>query len=293
MTDIIFTTIGQIFFLAMPFWLIGLGLLLSQRAGILQWGVEGTVLLVSGLMLPLAGQGLGVALSVAALVGIAMAIFYFFISNLLKGSNLMAGIIVLLIGFALQKILTPLSAINGPAPLAGTMLTGGFYYVAPYGIIILLLLVDYFLHHTRWGMIWRGMGSDPMVIKTLYPLRLLQLLATMVGGLLIGLGAGLLVMALHQGNALLLTGQQSIASFYTFGDGGFGWLSLLLVAVAGWSPRRLLLFSFCLAAIIAIPLPYIVIYTAILMVLIIYLRRHSLYRNAPHCWRAFFLENIP
>ena len=106
MTDIIFTTIGQIFFLAMPFWLIGLGLLLSQCAGILQWGVEGTVLLVSGLMLPLAGQGLGVALSVAALVGIAMAIFYFFISNLLKGSNLMAGIIVLLIGFALQKILT-------------------------------------------------------------------------------------------------------------------------------------------------------------------------------------------
>jgi simple sugar transport system permease protein len=233
-------TIASILSSATILALAGLGLLINEKAGLLNLGAEGMMLC-------------------AALAGFAM-VFYTgnntlgFISGMLAGA-LLASIYGFLVVFLnTQQTVTGLSLTifgSGLAAFLGSRFTGqqieipvsfsipflgdipflgmAIFSLHPmaYIAILLILVSIWFLYQTRTGLILRAVGESPETAYTLgYPVRGIRLLAVLTGGALCGL-AGAYLSIIHN-------------SFWVEGiTGGRGWIALALIPFSTWRPTRL------------------------------------------------------
>ena len=225
-----------------PVALAGLGLLLNERAGVLNLGAEGLMLMaaVTGFAVAFhtgndvaafaAGAGAGAA---AALVfgwlviwlntnqyatGLALSLF---------GAGLSAFVGVGLVGKKLED--RTLHELPGLAdiPFLGPML----FQQHPMAYVALLLTatVMAFLYRTRAGLVLRSIGESPESAHALgYPVRRIRLAAVVTGGALCGLaGAFLSVVYAPMWVEGLVAGR--------------GWIALALTTFATWRPARVLL----------------------------------------------------
>ncbi|MDI9313069.1 MAG: hypothetical protein QM529_00095 [Hydrotalea sp.] len=281
---------SNIIAMAMPLWLMGLGLLLCQRVGLLQWGVEGVILSTNAVVyyFLLHGDNIIFGLVVAMLLAMLLGGLYFLLSLIIKINWVLSGLAVFFIGLAIQRVIN--NAGNQPSASGSDDLPFALHYAAPYMVMILLLASGFFLQRMKWGMIIRGLGDEPQALQSLYPIKKIQLLVNMLGMALIGLGMGMSVMVHHSPSVM----GQAGGSGDVVSNSGLGWLLLVVVALSAWSPYRLLaVVGLLAAAAVCGNVAIGVLYGVVLLVFVFVLSRKDYFRaHAPKSWRRFFYPII-
>lgn len=222
--------------------LAALGLLINEKAGIVNLGAEGMMLCaaIAGFATVvhtgsdwlgfLAGMGAGALLAAAFGVlaiwmntnqyatGLALSLFG-------AGFSAFAGI-----AYVQEKLpQRPHFAVPllGDIPVLGTALFRQHPMV--YLSIALVAWLVWFLYRSRAGLVLRSVGESPESAHALgYPVRRIRLLAVIAGGALCGLSGAYLVIIY---TPLWVEGMTA----------GRGWIALALTTFATWRPARVLL----------------------------------------------------
>jgi general nucleoside transport system permease protein len=193
--------------LATPILLTALGEVFTERAGILNLGLEGIMLMgaLSGFLGAFLTNSLWFGLLISMLVGILFALLMGFMSVTAKVNQVVAGIGITILGGGLSTLLFRLSFglrsvppqittfKNIPIPLL-SQIPGLGEIVFNHNILVYLSLLlvpvtSLVLYHTRLGLAIRSVGENPdaadsrgiNVDRTRY-------IALMIGGALAGFG---------------------------------------------------------------------------------------------------------
>ncbi len=225
-----------------PVALAGLGLLLNERAGVLNLGAEGLMLMaaVTGFAVAFSTGSDVLAFAAGAAAGAAAAAVFGWLVIWLNTNQYATGLALSLFGAGLSAFVgvglvgkklddRGLHAVPGlsDVPFIGPML----FQQHPMSYVALGLTgaMVWFLYRTRAGLVLRSVGESPESAHALgYPVRRIRLAAVVVGGALCGLaGAFLSVVYAPMWVEGLVAGR--------------GWIALALTTFATWRPARVLL----------------------------------------------------
>lgn len=225
-----------------PLIIVALGLLVSEKSGVLNLGAEGMMAVgaVTGFAVtyhtgnPLLG-------SLAAMfAGALLSLIFAFLSITLLANQVATGLALAIFGVGLSafagkpyesETLTPVEPVRIPfisdIPLFGEALFNQQLIV--YISWALFLGVLWFLYKARKGLILRSVGESPTVAHAIgYSVVRYRYVAVLFGGAMAGLGGAFL----------------SIFHTPLWSEGmiaGRGWIALALVVFATWRPFRVLM----------------------------------------------------
>lgn len=239
---------------ATPILVAALGELVAEKAGVLNLGVEGMMLIGAVTAFAVAvNTGIPALGCLAAMLASAAASLVFAVLTLSLAANQVAT------GLALTIFGTGVSALAG-APYVGiTTATLGLVFPPAlaadpvlrlvfghsplvYLALILAVAVWLFLKHSRAGLILRAVGeSDAAAHSIGYPVLAVRYLAVMFGGAMAGLGGSYYSLVLTPMWAERLTA-------------GRGWIAVALVVFASWRPGRLVAGAYLFGAVITLEL---------------------------------------
>ena len=219
-----------------------LGLLINERAGIVNLGAEGMMLVAA-----IAGFATGVhtgsdvlAFAAGAAAGAAMAAAFGVLVIWLNTNQYATGLALSLFGagvsaflginYTQQKLGERMNfQIPGLAdiPLVGPALFRQHPMV--YLAVALTVAITWFLYRSRAGLVLRAVGESPESAHALgYPVRRIRFAAVLVGGALCGI-SGAYISVIY--TPLWVEGMVA----------GKGWIALALTTFATWRPARVLL----------------------------------------------------
>jgi ABC-type uncharacterized transport system permease subunit len=220
----------------------GLGLLVNERAGIVNLGAEGMMLVaaIAGFATAVHTGNDWVAFGAGAAAGAALAAIFGALVIWLNTNQYATGLALSLFGtgfsafagikYTQEKLgLRPHFEIPGLAdiPFVGPALFKQHPMV--YLAIALTFALAWFLYRSRAGLVLRAVGESPESAHALgYPVRRIRLLAVVVGGALCGV-AGAYISVVY--TPLWVEGMVA----------GKGWIALALTTFATWRPTRVLL----------------------------------------------------
>lgn len=223
-----------------------LGEILGERAGVLNLGVEGMLLISAMLAFATAYHTESTLLGVlaGALAGAVLALLFALLTILLQADQVVSGLALFILGSGLASFLgrrlgpdgTSLVGLTGPSlerisiPLLSEIpLLGSVLFDQDLLIYVLYLLVPalaYFLYKTRLGLHLRAVGENPATADALgIPVLSTRFITVVVGGVLVGLGGAHLSLAYSPGWTEGMTG-------------GRGWIAIAMVIFALWDPLR-------------------------------------------------------
>ncbi len=225
-----------------PLAIAALGLLINERAGVVNLGAEGMMLIaaVAGFATALHSGSDLLAFAAGALAGAAAAAVFGWLVIWLNANQYASGLALSLFGAGLSafagvayvgKKLAERSGFAVPGladvPFAGPALFRQHPMV--YAAIALTVATAWFLYRTRAGLVLRAIGESPESAHALgYPVRPLRLAAVMFGGALCGISGAYLSVV--------------YAPLWVEGlVAGRGWIALALTTFATWRPARVLL----------------------------------------------------
>jgi ABC-type uncharacterized transport system permease subunit len=225
-----------------PLALAGMGLLVNERAGVLNLGAEGIMLVaaVAGFGTALATGSEWAAFGAGALAGALVAAVFAWLVIWLNTNQYATGLAISLFGSGLSAFvgidLVGKQLVEQPqrsVPLLSELpfLGEALFKQHPmvYLVVALTGAVAWFLYRTRAGLVLRAIGESPVSAHALgYPVRRIRLAAVMVGGALCGV-AGAYLSVVY--TPLWVEGMVA----------GRGWIALALTVFATWRPARLLL----------------------------------------------------
>ena len=268
---------------ATPILLAAIGELVVERAGVLNLGVEGMMIVgsVLGFVAAIETGSAWAGFLVAALGGAALAAVFGFLTQFLLSNQVATGLALTLFGLGLAALLGQgYLGVKAPAfpdwhiPLLGDIpVIGPIVFQHDPMVYLGLAIVAgvwWFLNKSRAGLILRAVGENHEAAHALgYHVRRTRMLAILFGGACAGLGGAYL----------------SIVRVPTYAEGltaGAGWIALAIVVFASWKPGRLLLGAYLFggvtvlqlnlqAAGVAIPVEYLSMspYIATIIVLVI------------------------
>ncbi|MES2030121.1 MAG: ABC transporter permease [Pseudomonadota bacterium] len=233
-----------------PLLLAASGELLVERAGVLNLGVEG--MMIVGAACGFAGAWATGSTFIGALCGIfagvALSLVFALMTLGLAVNQVATGLALTILGigvsgligagFVGERIATaPRLYIPGltTLPFVGKILFGedAFVYVS----IALIVAISYFLYRTRAGLILRAIGDNHVSAHALgYPVLKIRMFAVMFGGGCAGLAGAYLPLA--------------YTPFFVPGmTAGRGWIALALVVFASWLPGRLVIGAYLFGAV--------------------------------------------
>lgn len=233
-----------------PLLLAATGELIAERAGVLNLGVE-------GMMIVGAACGFGGALYSGSIIigalcgiaaGVALSLVFALMALGLAVNQVATGLALTILGIGLSGLIgasfvgeriTPAPHLYIPGitdiPFAGRILFGedGFVYLS----LLLLAAVWYFLYRTRAGLVLRATGDNHTSAHALgYPVLRIRTLAVMFGGGCAGLAGAYLPLA--------------YTPFFIPGmTAGRGWIALALVVFSSWRPGRLVIGAYLFGAV--------------------------------------------
>lgn len=289
-----------------PLLLAAIGELVVERAGVLNLGVEGMMIMgaVCGFAATyLTGQPiLGLLAAIAA--GMAMAALFGFVTLFLVANQVATGLALTLLGLGLSGLIgdpfageagISIKAIRVPLlsdiPFVGPIIFGQDPLV--YLAIALTIAVSWFLFRSHGGLILRAVGDNHTSAHSLgYSVIRVRFLAVLFGGACAGLGGAYL--------SLVYTTQ-----WLENMTAGRGWIALALVVFATWLPYRLAIGALLFGAVgilqlhaqalgIKIPsqfmtsLPYL---TTIVVLVLISGNRALMRANTPACLGQSFVPD--
>ncbi len=225
-----------------PLALAGLGLLLNEKAGVLNLGAEG-MMLVGALAGFAASYYTGsdwAAFAAGALAGVLMALLFGILVIWLNTNQYASGLALTLFGGGLSafigvnfagKTLAARDAAGIPGLADLPFFGPAIFRQHPmaYIAIALAFALAWFLYRSRVGLVMRAVGESPESAHALgYRVRWIRLMAVLAGGALCGM-AGTYLSVVY-------------APLWVEGvTAGRGWIALALTTFATWRPARVLL----------------------------------------------------
>jgi simple sugar transport system permease protein len=225
-----------------PLALAGLGLLVNERAGVLNLGAEGMMLVaaVAGFAVAFTTGSDALAFAGGAAAGALLAAGFGVLVIWLNTNQYATGLALSLFGggfsafvgaaFVGKKLeARPSFAVPWLADLP--LIGPAFFRQHPmvYAAIVLALAIGWFLWRTRAGLVLRAVGESPESAHAIgVKVRWLRLAAVVFGGALTGLAGAFLSVV--------------YAPLWVEGlSAGRGWIALALTTFATWRPARVLL----------------------------------------------------
>jgi simple sugar transport system permease protein len=223
-----------------PLLLAAAGELVVERAGVLNLGVEGMMIVgaACGFAAAYVTGWTLIGAFAGVLAGALMALVFALLTLGLAVNQVATGLALTILGVGLSGLIgaglvgaritaAPQLAIPGltELPLIGRILFGqdGFVYAS----IALVAGIWRFLYRSRAGLVLRAVGDNPASAHALgYPVLRVRLIAVLFGGACAGLAGAYLSLA--------------YTPFFVPGmTAGRGWIALALVVFASWRPLRL------------------------------------------------------
>lgn len=233
-----------------PLLIAASGELVVERAGVLNLGVEG--MMIVGAACGFAGAWATGSIAIGAICGIgagmALSLIFALMTLGLAVNQVATGLALTILGIGVSGLIgagfvgeriTPAAHLFIPGltslPLVGKILFGEDAFV--YLSIALIVAISYFLYRTRAGLILRSIGDNHVSAHALgYPVLRIRLLAILFGGGCAGLAGAYLPLA--------------YTPFFIPGmTAGRGWIALALVVFASWRPARLVIGAYLFGAV--------------------------------------------
>jgi simple sugar transport system permease protein len=301
--DWIVPTILTVISASTPLLLAALGELVTEKAGVLNLGVEGMMLTgaIAGFAVGIGTGNWMLAVLAAALAGGATSLLFGLLTQSLLANQVATGLALTIFGVGLSALVgddyvgTPfpgLPKLNVPGlsdlPVLGPLVFGHDFLV--YFSFFMVLAVAWFLTRTKAGLVLRAVGENHDAAHSIgYHVVRIRYLAIFFGGLMSGLGGGFLSLSYTPMWAENMTA-------------GRGWIALALVVFATWKPGRALLGAYIFGGVtilqlhiqgigVEIPsqilsmLPYL---ATILVMVLISMDTSRIRQNAPACLGKVF-----
>lgn len=244
---------------ATVFILAGLGELISERAGVLNLGVEGMMLsgALGGFIVTVVTGSTWLGLFAGIVAGMALASIHAFLCISLKANQVISGVMLTLLGTGLttfygsrwvENSIDGFSQVTVPLvgqylvdiPVIGTALFSNT--PTDYIALALVPITWYFLNHSNMGLELISVGEDPEMADTMgVAVFKLRYLAVIIGGGFAGAAGAHLSLAFSQ---LWVPGMTA----------GRGWIAVALVIFAQWTPSRMLVGAYLFGMLDALQL---------------------------------------
>ncbi|WP_286784851.1 MULTISPECIES: ABC transporter permease [Pseudomonas] len=240
--DLLASWLGNVPDFAVPYALAALGLILTERAGVLSLGAEGLLLagalasIGTQLAFGVAGFSLLAGMAAAALVSILFAVMVI----VLRVNQVIAGLTLVffcqgltsLLGTLLEWTNQPIRGLPALAlwPLSELPLVGKLFHqnLMVYLTVPIFLGVVWYLNRSTSGLRLRAVGENPQAADAAgIPVLAYRFAAVMAGSALVGLAGAYIA---------VLSTKMWIADM----SGGRGWIAVALVIFARWSPWKAL-----------------------------------------------------
>ncbi|WP_375455711.1 ABC transporter permease [uncultured Methylobacterium sp.] len=237
--DVVQMVLVTVLAAATPLILAAVGELVAERAGVLNLGVEGMMVLgaAAGFAVAMRTGSTSLGALGGAAAGLLLSAVFGVLTVGLAANQVASGLALTILGLGVSGLVgTPYVGMKrDPAPHlhlpvlsdlpgVGRLLFGqdAFVYAAP----LLVAGVTWFLWRTRLGLTVRAIGDDHTATHALgLPVRKVRFLAVLFGGACAGLGGAYLSLA--------------YTPFWSPGmTAGRGWIALALVVFASWRPLR-------------------------------------------------------
>ena len=247
--------IASLMVASVPILLAAIGELVVEKAGVLNLGVEGMMIM---------GAVMGFATAVetgspllgflgGAAGGAALSLIFAFLTQTLLANQVATGLALTLFGLGLSSLIgqgyvgikppstgaVPFGPLRDIPVLGRILFSHDWMVYASIGIIAAVWAV---LKYTRTGLILRAVGENHDAAHALgYKVRRIRLLAIMFGGAMAGLGGAYV----------------SLIRVPQWTDGitaGAGWIALAIVVFASWKPWRVLIGGYLFGGITVLQL---------------------------------------
>lgn len=227
---------------ATPLAYAAFGELVTERAGVLNLGVEGMMLVgaIAGFAVASQTGSLSLGFLAAILAGMVLALIFATLTLSLQTNQVATGLALTLFGVGLSAFIGKSyvgMSLNGLHPLTIPVL-GQIPFLGPllfhfdlvvYGSLVLLFVLQWFFRRSHWGLVVRAVGEAPASAHAIgYPVIRIRYLAILFGGAMSGLAGAYLSLAI---TPMWVEGMTA----------GRGWIALALVVFATWKPMRVLL----------------------------------------------------
>jgi ABC-type uncharacterized transport system permease subunit len=221
-----------------PLMLAAFGLLINEKAGVLNLGAEGMMLMaaIAGFAATVATGSVTIGFAAAALAGMVAAAFFGFMVLWLGTNQYATGLALSILGGGLSAFAgIPYTGLSLPfmkmsipylsdLPFIGAVLFN--HHPMVYIALLICAALAWFLTRARAGLVLRAVGESPGSAYALgYNVRMIRLAAVVFGGACCGLAGAYL--------ALVYTPlwQEGMTA-------GKGWIALALTTFACWKPWR-------------------------------------------------------
>ncbi|MBP1465916.1 ABC transporter permease [Candidatus Chloroploca sp. M-50] len=242
--------LGAVLAAASPLIFATMGALLSERSGVINLSLDGTIMLgaMGGFTVALVTSSVPLGFGAAALIGAAIALILCILSLTLGQSQTAVGFVLALLGIELSSFLgAPVVRVPGPSVpflpiplLADLPIVGVIFFRHNLLIYLSFLLVPFIwwmLFHTRMGLTVRALGERPAAAFARgVPVTRMRYLMCILGGALVGIAGAAYSLDLRQGWSYR----------HTF---GMGWIALAIVIFGGWRPWRVAFGCYLFAAL--------------------------------------------
>lgn len=232
-------TIASVVAAAVPLIFAGIGETLTEKAGVVNLSLDGTILLtaMAGFGVALATGSVTLGIFIAMVLGAAIALIVAYGSIALRQDQVAIGFVLTLLCADLSSFIgRPIAGKPGPSvapwhipvlediPVVGPILFS--HNVLVYLSYLAILLAWLWIFRTQPGLRLRGVGERPEAAYARgVNVNKLRYLYTLVGGALVGLG----------GASYSLSTKLGWSHRHT---AGMGWIALAIVIFGGWSPFR-------------------------------------------------------
>ena len=239
-----------------PLLMATLGELLAERAGVLNLGVDGMMLLgaAAGFRAAYQADSLILGLATAMGVGALLALLHGLVTVRMVADQVVSGLGLGFFGTGLSSVVGApvVGAVGAPrlptvrvAGLSAMPLFGPVLFqqnLAIYLGMVLIPLTWFYLHRTRWGLLLQAVGESPEAADAHgFSVARVRLAHVAAGGALAGMAGATLSLAITPGWVDGLTSGQ-------------GWIAVGLVIFAGWEPTRAAWGAYLFGAIRRLPL---------------------------------------
>jgi general nucleoside transport system permease protein len=225
---------------AAPILLATLGETLTEKSGIINLSLDGTILLsaMTAFLVAYKTGSLALGFASAAVVGACVALVVALFAIRLGLAQVAVGFVLTLMTKDLAYVLgSPYARIEGPlvGPLPIPVLSG-IPFAGPvlfnqslpvYFSMVMILICWWYLYRTPWGLRLRAVGENPdaAYARGIDPDRA-QTVYAVAGGALVGVAGAAFSLCVKPG-----WGQPQ-------GCEGSGWIALALVIFGGWHPLK-------------------------------------------------------
>ena len=214
---------------------------ITERAGVINLSVNGTILLsaMAGFAVSVPTNSVILGFVMGGLVGGLVALVVAFSSIALKQSQVAVGFVLTLMCRDLAYFLgSPIMGASGPTvpagpiPLLGDVpVLGPLFFkqdVTVYASFLLIALAYIWIFKTRQGLLLQGIGERPAAAFVRGAnVNRLRYIYTFIGGAMVGLAGPIYSLSVKAGWKGTISGLD-----------GIGWIALSITIFGGWNPLR-------------------------------------------------------